>query len=415
MVTVQNMGRVGRKTRNPTHTFQLRHEAYQIQPFMIAPVLPGETLKKAMMQSRVVVDPIKNPLIGWWVEYYWFYVKHRDIVAHEDKLQEMMLDPEADMSSLVSAANVQHFHNGGINWTKLCLDRVVETYFRAPNDVAAHTIGGMPIASINQSTWLDSVINDADFVVANDVDVDGPDSNTTIQASEIDKAMRMWEFARANGLTEMDYNDYLRTFGMRPERQEDIQEPELLRYVRNFSYPVNTVDPATGVPASAVSWAVRESLDKDRLFREPGFIVGYTVARPKVYLSRQTGSATALLSDAFAWLPAIMRDDPYTSLKKVAAGSGPLPGNTDAYWVDVKDLFIYGEQFVNFSLAATDAGLVALPTAGLDKLYPAEADVDALFKDAAGGKNLIRQDGIIDLTILGALKDTTPPVNRQFL
>ena len=408
----------GRVTRQPSTAFQLRQRPYVIQPFCIFPVLPGETLRSATMQSRVVTDPLKNRLLGWWDEYYYFYVKHRDL--QQVLLETMMLDQDADLSSLYTAANVSTYHNAsGINWVKLCLDRVVEEFFRDEDDASAHTlvtegVETMPIASINQQTWLDSVIPAASYT-AFDLDVDGTDANTTVQASEVDSAMRMWEYARVNGLTDMDYEDYLGTFGIKVDKvQENV--PEVLRYIRKWQYPSNVIDPTDGSAASAVSWAIADRIDKQRFFREPGFVFGVHVVRPKVYLSGQKGTATRLLNDAFSWLPALMRDDPMTSLQQVADVTGPLGDVTDAngYWVDIKDLFMYGEQFVNFALTATDAGLVALPTAGMEKRYVTSADVDGLFAGIAPA-NKIHADGIVTLTVAGSLVDTTPPTTRQFV
>ena len=88
----------GRKSRRPSHPFQLKTRPWQIQPFCIAPVLPGETLKNLLLQSRVVSDPLKHPLIGWWCEYYYFYVKHRDLAGRDD-FTEMMLNINKDLSS----------------------------------------------------------------------------------------------------------------------------------------------------------------------------------------------------------------------------------------------------------------------------------------------------------------------------
>ena len=407
MVNFRPLSPQGRVVREPEHTFNLRQKAFVIQPFMIAPVLPGETFKNYLLQSRVVTDPIKNPLIGWWIEYYVFYVKLRQLAGASD-FEAMMLDAELNASGQNATAKVATYHNGSApDFTQQCLDAVVATYFRAEND-GSHVIDSMPVASINRTDWMDSAVNDADFVGEIDIDVDGPDANTTIQASEVDKALRTWQLLRGQNLTAMDFEDYLATYGVRIQREDQIDEPELIRYHKNWTYPVNTVDPATGVPSSAVSWAVQERADKDRYFREPGFIFGVSVARPKIYLSNQKSAAVSMLSDAFAWLPAMMRDDPYTSLRKFAAASGPLASNTDAYWVDVKDLFLYGDQFVNFSLASTDAGMLALPTAGLDKRYPTETMIDGLW--VSGTADLVKQDGVMKLAVLGALTDTTPPI-----
>ena len=71
---VQSLPQSGRVPRRPTHTWQVRHRPYVLQPFCIHPVLPGETLKEMFFQARVVTDPIKNPIIGWWLDHWWFYV-----------------------------------------------------------------------------------------------------------------------------------------------------------------------------------------------------------------------------------------------------------------------------------------------------------------------------------------------------
>lgn len=402
---VQPLARNSRVQRRPQHTFQLRTRPWQIQPFMIAPVLPGETMQSVLLQSRVVTDPIKNPLIGWWCEYYLFYVKHRDLAAR-DELTGMVLNPDADLSSLFTAAKVEHYHYGStIDWTGLCLTRVVEEFFRDEGEFSSSAmIGNLPSASINQQSWLDSVTDETEvesFDESLDENADG-----TVTASEAERVLRHYQFMKLNGLTDMTYEDFLGTYGVNVPPEEEEHKPELIRYVRDWTYPTNHVDPTNGTPSSACSWAIAERADKARFFKEPGFIFGVTVARPKVYLSGQSGSAAGLLNDAFSWLPATLRDDYSHSIKPVAAGSGPLPGVTDGYYVDVKDLFLYGDQFVNFALTATDAGLVALPTAGLEKRFPTAAMADSVFANAA--KNLIRQDGVANLVIQGSLTDTTP-------
>ncbi len=403
-----------RKARKPRHSFQVRHRPWQIQPTMIAPVLPGETLTNLQLQARAVTDPIKNPLIGWWLEYYYFYVKHRDL-AERDTLMNMVMT-NASTAALNAAAKVETYHAAGMpDFAQLCLNRVVDTYFRDEGEATlAGAIGNLPAASIASDTWLDSV-KAASTNPANDPEF--PGNTTRIDPDELipgtTQAMfDQWEFMKQEKLTDLTYEDFLKTYGVKGQAVQavvDEHKPELLRYVRDWTYPTNTVNPTDGVPASACSWAVAERADKDRFFTEPGFIVGYTVARPKVYLSKQNGSAVDMLTDAFAWLPAVLSNDPYTSLRQYANTAGPLSGNVaDAagYWVDVRDLFMYGDQFVNFAVNATDAGMVALPTNALQKRYPVAADADALFK-AAAPANLIRQDGVNQLSILGRLQDET--------
>lgn len=367
---------------------------------MIAPVLPGESMKNLLLQARVVSDPIKHPLIGWWQEYYFFYVKHRDLEIR-DALTDMMLDPDLNTSAYNVAADPLTYHAGGtIDWVRQCLDCITEHYFRNEGEaVLAGNIDGLPTASIDVQNWLDSAINDAEFAIFDGDDVD-LNADDTITAGEIDKAMRMWQFQMAHKLTDMTYDDFLRSYGVRTARIEN-HKPELIRFVRDWTYPSNTVEATTGVPSSALSWSIAERGDKDRFFAEPGFVFGVTVSRPKVYLDNMDGAAVAMMTDAMSWLPALMRDDPNTSLRRFAAGTGPLRSNTDAYWVDIADLLLYGDQFVNFELDGTHSS-VALPTPSLQKRYAAAADADALF---SGANKRIRSDGVVSLTVAGAIRD----------
>ena len=412
--------RVGRRIRAPKHPFSLLTRPWQIQPFLIAPVIPGETMKNLLIQSRVVTDPIKSKLVGWWNEYYIFYVKHRDLNGRED-FTEMMLDLDKDMASYNAAASAPYHHFGNaINWAQLCLERVVETYFREEGETwDLVTIDGMPAGAVNVENYIDSALL-SDAYLAPDVVLADGDEDVVVTASEIDNAMRTWQFMRANQMTEMSYEDWLATYGISTPAVE-LHRPELLRYIREWQYPSNTVDPEDGGVASAVSWAIRDRADKDRFFAEPGFIFGVTICRPKAYLSTD-GSAVDLMQDALSWLPAIMRDDPYSSLKLVPHDHGPLATavtDTDGYWVDIKDLLLYGDQFVNYardaaSYTADPHGVfVDLPTTDLaNKNYPDLDDSKALFGDAsADNKTRVRQDGIVTLSILGAQVDTTPPAS----
>ena len=106
-------------------------------------------------------------------------------------------------------------------------------------------------------------------------------------------------------------------------------------------------------------------------------------------------------------------DDPWSSLKKFSETEGPFSvvADADRYWLDLKDLFIYGDQFLNYNLnGVTNGNLVDLPTAGLNVCYPSAADADRFFVNPAA--NTVAQDGVVQFSILGALQDTTPNYRR---
>lgn len=405
-LTIREVGAPGKRImRHPQHPFQIRFRPWEITPFFIAPVLPGETMRNLLVQARVVSDPVKSSLVGWWYEKYFFYVKMRDLDGR-DTFTAMMLDPTTSLAAFNTAANVQLYHGTGtISWVEQCLKRVTEWYFRYDDETwNTEKFTTLPIAKINQRSWLDSVQNDAAHATIADVNVD-LNANATITAAEVDKALYTWNLLRTQGMTDVSYEDFLASYGVRPT-EADLHKPELIRYVKDWTYPTVHVEPSTGAPSSALVWKVAERADKDRFFSEPGFLFGVAVARPKVYLSKQLGSATDIMTDLYAWLPPALRASPEASLRKIAAVTAPLNTNTDAYWVDVKDLFLYGEQFVNFALSATDAGLVALPTAALKKQYASSTDADGLFS-AASPANQLRADGLVSLSIATVTADTT--------
>nr|QJB20703.1 MAG: major capsid protein [Microvirus sp.] len=399
-------GKTGRNLRRPVYRFQLKTKPWQLQPFMIAPVLPGETLKNGLFQSRVISDPLKHRLLGAHKEYWFFYVRLRDLQGSAD-FEAMMLDLNKDMSSYRSAASVKYFHKYGINWTKLALDKIVEHYFRADDEIGStFEIDGLPARSMLEQNWLDSFVGEDEFAPIADVNVDAnADGNITV--GEIDEAQRNFALMRQFGLTEMDFDDYLRTFGIRVAPAES-DKPEMLRYSSTWQYPANTVEPTTGVPTTAWSASVSDRMDKDRFFKEPGFIIGITSFKPKVYLGNQTGSVTGIMDNAMRWLPRMMADDPYTSmvlLDQANKEKGPLTGLTDGYWFDLKDLFLYGEQYSNFAMTAAD-GAIGMPTASGQKRYPTLAMANSIFAAPSGGTLL--EDGIVNLSIMGSQKDTTP-------
>ena len=69
-VTVASTANQRRIARRPAHSFNLVTRPYGIYPFMLAPVLPGETLENILLQARVVTDPVISRLTGWICEAY---------------------------------------------------------------------------------------------------------------------------------------------------------------------------------------------------------------------------------------------------------------------------------------------------------------------------------------------------------
>lgn len=392
-----------RVIRKPRHEFALKVKPWQIQPCMIAPVLPGETMQNALMQARIQSDPIKSRFTGWWAEFYFFYVKHRDLDMRDD-LVDMHLKDGALTAHLASSTSADFFtHNGGVKFVEGCLKRVTEEYFRNEEDGAwdAHKIGNLPLASVNRNTWFQSMVDDTynpTLPAGGGVDPE----DLTVYAEYVE----MYEKMRDMALVDMTFPEWLAMHGVRNVEDavpESMYKPELLRYIRQFTFPT-VIGDSFGAPSSAVTWSMRERLDKNRFFKEPGFIFGVQVIRPKIYFGSQVGAAAAALDEARLWLPAAYRGEQYMSIREwpdpTSSAVGPLGTTpTNGYWADMRDLFIYGDQFRNFDVVTGNFGGVALPTAALQKRYATEAMADSLFNDSAAES--VYTDGVVDLTILG--------------
>ena len=104
-----------------------------------------------------------------------------------------------------------------------------------------------------------------------------------------------------------------------------------------------------------------------------------------------------------------MNHDPYNSLAVFASGSaGPIAGATDGYVVDLKDYFLYGEQYINVAIADLTAKVDLPDLAITNKRYPDATDADNLFAGTTAAARVIDQDGVVMLDILSHLDDTTP-------
>lgn len=406
-LSVVNAPRSRRVPRRPQHTFYLRQVPFTIQPFMIAPVLPGETLQNLSFQARCVTMPIKNPIIGWWCEYYFFYVKLTDLDERE-AFMDLMINPDNSTVAALKETDdtVSMFFNPGanssINYIEMCLKRVTEDFFRTADEAWDNvTINGLPLASVVGNSVLDSFINDDAFQTSIEPTIDT--SQASVGITVIEAAMRRWELLKLDNMTDLSYEDYLRSYGV--NIADAAHRPELIRFVRDWQYPSNTVDPSTGSPTSAVSWAIRERADKNRYFKEPGFVFGVTVVRPKLYFGNQSEPVVNFLDDVYAWLPAVLNQDSNTSLRQFTAGTGPFKSNTDDYWLDLKDLFMYGDMFTNIAPKTTGTNSLALPTAGGVWKYPTnQAMLDELFVSANAYCHV---DGIVSMNVSGNLTDTT--------
>lgn len=413
-----------RQGRRPQCPFNVRTKPFQIQPVCFHPVLPGETLKALLIQGQVWSDPLNVALknTGWWCEYNVFYVKHRDLTGYEvatdglgKDLIDMFVSNEALTAHKAGAAVPWTFTPvGGVDFLSAAMTRIVDEYFRDEGEAAAtYHIDNVPIASVygrGRSDAFDKltpVANYEDHRQKLDADNDG----TIYVGDEMNRAFNEWAAAHDAGLIDMTYEDWMRTYGgsadagVEPDRV-DYHRPEDIAYARDFTYPTNTVEPTTGVPAVAVGWRVGHNLRKAFRFQEPGWIVVTQTVRPKVYMGNQEGLVVSMMQTRNSWLPAVLHGETTEGHLLIDDLEGPLAATMAAdYYVSVRDLLLYGEQFVNYDAAGTDPGFVALPAADGQRRYSNAAQAMALFSNTTDGR--FRADGMISLNILGRQRETT--------
>lgn len=403
----QMLRKQARRNRSPENDFHLRQRAFVIQPFMYHPVRPGETLKSLLWQARVVSDPLANPIMGWHLEYYFFYVQVQDAVpvGLEDTWMAPFWDPAQNFSTLWGTVPTR-LENGDVasssfpDFNYKMYRRIVEEYFREEGEVwdSAHKMSGaLALARRNRKDAYESA--GANYGNLPDVTINVADGLTVNELRDAMSAYLMLMDTSMGSVT--TFEDYLASQGQ--GKFSDVKRayrPELIRVVKEWTYPVNTVDPLSGTPTSAVSWSIANRADKDRYFKEPGWIVGLSVARPKTL--RRTNTDMGQVGDKGQhWLPQQHMFNP---------SSGILGSGANAR--DTRDLFEYGFQFVNWDTAGTykanNIDWARLDgTVAPDGVYPVETSINTQVWKAAAS-NAVRQDGRVSMNIL---TDLPPDMN----
>lgn len=409
--------KAGRRNRTPRIPHMVTVAPWAITPFMCHPVWPGETMKNLSYTAKVRSTKINtfHPIGGWWMEVFFYYVKHRDLAERE--LLTAMHVEGADIDDLITGADPKYYQGvDGVNWTKMCLEAVVQSDFRNKGeDLLVSTIDGYPAASINTSNWMDSLVLDSTGAT----DVGELQGQYTVRDPATDPANQAayehWERMRSVGLTTATWEDYIKSFGVRvaSEKREELHVPELIKNMRIWDNPKWD----TQRDGYAILGDLACTADKDRLFKEPGFILGFTVIRPKVYMTRQHSNACINMYTPASWLPAVLWDQPYTSLIQCGANEGPIGSDADPmddpYWFDIRDIAVHGDQFLNFDpsllLDATDGYSlgVALPATNTNRRFPSQADAERMFLARSPLGGYIDMEGLVSLTIASPIYDTT--------
>lgn len=431
VVTATNAPKQRRRHRRPQTPFNVKFRPHEITPFMCMPVLPGETLDNLLCQYNVVTDPVVSRMVGWHLEQFYFYCSHRSLEIPDlgyflpGDLTGMHLSQAADLitggyGAATNSIPLFRF-KGGIDWVWACMCAILARpgWFRDEDQLGVgatgSVVGNYEQAYLDQRNWLQSAKLEA--ATGDDAELPGVDE---VEEQDIltgyTTQYDQWEMMRDQGTEDVTYEDYLRAQGVsvpKAERTTDAGEkiyyPELIRMERKWTYPTNHIDPTDGTPTSAVVWRDMVRANKRRFFKEPGFLFGVMIARPKIYLGNQKGLAAGLLAQADAWRPKVLQGFPYTGVKEVvdSATDGPLQNQDEDYFVDLADLYHYGEPFFNHAIAAADHGM-ALPGVDLAKRFLTLDQMKSFFVDSGGTANLVHADGLVSLDVLTTLQDTTP-------
>jgi hypothetical protein len=390
-----------RISRNPNFPVAGICKPFGLYPVFVHPVLPGETMEYFKSKIRMISKPVKHPLAGAWLESWLVYVKFTDL---DRSLGDMFIsDTYSTVGHTAAANNDRMFvRTGQIDWVKKCVDRIAQAYFTHKNE-ALRMIDGVPQTKLNIASWYQNCIFEEAAVAlgANVATVEGQ-----ITAYEMMRQMQM---------SEITYEKYLQQYGVQ-SIQTGIGEPEILRYARSWTQPVNTVEPTTGAPSSAWVWSDEIVSEKPKRFQEPGFIIMLQAVRPKMYAKNIQSSMVGTLWGFSDWFPAYNLEEPSAGAKKIVGADAVVTGQTASVIYDHRDLLVHGEQFINsptqpFALPYATVPEMLVATANEENLrgeYCSLGDVDGLFVSAIAGDKFCYYEGIASLRINGHIVDFTP-------
>ena len=258
---VKRIKAAGRRQRRPKHTFNVRHLPYVIQPFMIAPVRPGETLVDLKATLSAYSAPLASRNTGGWLEHVWFYVPVTAMPGATAIMNEFVDEAQA-LTSLTTAANPQYYYagvTGSANWVDQCMQAVVTEFFRGDTEDGVreawnlHQISqdgqNMPIAAVASDGMLDSLMLLSELPT----DSSAPTEDAYLGTLDgLDAQRRTYDRLRLMGFRELTFEEWLHTQGVSVPKATEVfgheAKPELLRMHRQFVMPANAINRQTVTP-----------------------------------------------------------------------------------------------------------------------------------------------------------------------
>lgn len=332
----QQNATIGRGMRRPEYNFagQVLDE-YRLYPAAFIPVLAGDTVATAVLQSRIIgTASMSNSLTrGAWAEHWLFYVRIGDM-ADAENIRDLLIDPAATDT---------------IDWRDQCMQSIWKGYFADEGD--GTTWSYTTFLRNPRVGWWDSSRDAADLP-----DVSG-------EPDEWNEQWVRYQAMRRAKLTMKTWEEYLAAQGvnvppqLRQEHDTEAKIPELLQYTREFVYPQMSLSPSTGgsiVPQATFQWFVNDRLKRSRFCAEPGFLVQCMAMRPKRYVvgynsSGGTGSGTGfdpltMFNDAGGWQPIDLDTDPHSALRVTdGAPFGDTVAGHDQV-IDSREILLHGHD-----------------------------------------------------------------------
>lgn len=404
-----------RVTRKPTFPIFGKVKPFGLYPVMCTPVLPAETLQEFEMKARHISMPIRNPLVGAWLEQWLVYVKLTDI---DHALAQMFISNDHPTTGFTASASSDRYFTraGQIDYIRMATETVWKSYFADDGEVM-QTIDGVPLIRRGNVDWTQNLMFTPDDLVVDDLPSNPEGQLTGIQIMAL------------AGMSEITYEKYLQQYGVSQAATASMEhKPEILRYSRSWVTPVNQIDPATGAPSSAWAWSGTLKNEKPKRFEEPGFLVLLQAVRPKMFSDALRYSVCGNLWGFADFFPAYNLTDPAAGIKEIMSDDpafldafGPDAESAESILYDHRDILNHGEQFIN-SYGDNPYHVPLITTQRVTSgdnahqlmrgLYPSLTDVNNLFATSAletpvESGRCVYYEGICEATIRGHVRDTT--------
>lgn len=422
-IQVQQMSKLAKRTlRKPRGNTFTRLSPFAITPSFFHPVLPHETVQKIMYRSTVRTPLLAGQFQGSRLYNYFYFVPITRLSVFDgaNGIRQMLLDPDTDVSGIKTTAHDASYFSakGSIDYLKECMKVIMEDHFRYEGEAWDHAlIGDYPAIRLDSESVFHSLIKASEYDAGVDLNLD-LDNDGSITMKELNAAKIAWAHQVSSGVHEMQFEDWLTTFGVRNAKEPNEDEIEHIQTNRMWATPSRLIDPTDGGVSSVCQWDVDINIkDRKKYFKVPGFLVGMQCWVPKYYFSNQTGSVAGFMNSHeafFSPLTSHVEHSGYEEYPLVAGGTGngtaegPLSSSTTEYMLDLKDLLMYGENFFN---ATPEFTLPRPKIDSLDTAYPTKAEGDAYILSTVVDKTAV-SDGKYQLEIKSNLTDDSQAVKQ---